>query len=226
MSIVQDHSLAKLPAKGTLFVASDLQGHFRDFESMIHLFEAEIATSPDTYLLFLGDLIHGVRTYDQKTWPKWLGPYYDDQSTDILNSYLELEQKYPGHCLSLLGSHEHAHIGGIWLAGDCELFEESAGPHMNTYMDLFFNLPVAAIAPCGIVFTHASPSLNTPYSAAEIAAIDTVTSYQELSIPDMIENEAVQPLGTLIWSRIASKQEADIFLKGISDNKNNYYLSV
>ena len=47
------------PNKGNLLVCSDLHGNKEDYLQMLNLFESELKNLEETYLLFLGDLIHG-----------------------------------------------------------------------------------------------------------------------------------------------------------------------
>ena len=92
------------PKKGNLLVCSDLHGNKKDYLQMLDIFESELKQSKDTHLLFLGDLIHG---------PKEDSGYgYLDESEFIIDHFIKMQEVYSDKIHSLLGNHEHGHIGG------------------------------------------------------------------------------------------------------------------
>lgn len=213
----------KFPSSGYLIVASDLQGNLDDFLRIEEIFREKEDETGCANLLFLGDLIHGHHNYTKETWPNWLGNYYEDKSIEIIEKYQSLQKEFPDKVLSLLGNHEHSQIGGIWLEGYSDYFEESAGNKLEDIKEVLNQLPLVVLTPCGVVFSHACPSLEKGYSVDEMESIKFDDGYREMTVYEILEHE---PLSHLIWSRVATKEEVDRFLKGLSDESNKYYVSV
>src|SRR5215470_8830619 len=164
--------ILRLPARGRLLVATDLQGHLRDFERLADLLAAAVVeTDGDAHLLLTGDLIHGPR-YAEDVWPDFLGDYYHDDSPAVIDGFISLRQRYPGRVHALLGNHEHAHIGGPHTAKFAEdevaaLNEVLGDAGAARLREILIELPLVALAPCGLVFTHGAP-------AADIRSVEDV----------------------------------------------------
>lgn len=202
----------RLPDHGRLLVATDLQGNLRDFDRMADLFRAAIVESEgDAHLLFTGDLIHGPHL-EPEEWPDFLGEYYRDASLEVVDGFLALRARFPGRVHALLGNHEHAHVGGPHTAkfapDEVELLESIIGPAESERLrTVLVELPLAAVTPCGIVFTHGAP-------AAEIRSIAEVEHARldgfELDSPlDVFD---VPVTGPLLWARSAPAEVARRFL--------------
>lgn len=197
-----------LPDRGRLLVATDLQGNLRDFRRVEEIF---LGAGDDAHLLFTGDLIHGPHL-EPEDWPEFLGAYYRDESPAVVDGFLALRERLPGRVHAILGNHEHAHVGGPHTAkfapDEVLLLEAIVGPDgAEKLRRLFSELPLVAVAPCGIVFTHGAP-------AAAIDSIDEVTAARidHLGInapPDIFQ---VPVIGPLLWARSAPAAVARRFL--------------
>jgi hypothetical protein len=223
MAIKIDRKVAHLPATGKLVVSGDLHGNLQDFLCMEEIFRRLYERGENPYLLFLGDLIHGQYNYTKTNWPQWIGPYYPDESPKIVERLLELESEFPSRICCLLGNHEHSQIGGIWLEKFSDRFEFDAADRLETFKTVFHRLPLVALTPCGIVFSHACPSLKKCFSIDNLASVSYEKDYNTLSLNEIIDNE---PLGVLTWSRLATYDDANRFLTSLSDGKNKYSISI
>ncbi|MEE2645579.1 MAG: hypothetical protein VYD19_11655 [Myxococcota bacterium] len=158
--IRRDGRLAWIEGEGTLIVSSDIHGNLLDLLRLIEIFEKE----EDACLLFLGDMYHGPYL-SPTTWAPFvdhLGEFYFDQSPAVFRVYSEFRRQYPDRTLSLIGNHEHAHIGGPSVAkftpDEAESFEARLRP--SERIDLQMQLcewPWMAGAACGVAFTHGAP---------------------------------------------------------------------
>jgi hypothetical protein len=212
----------RLPDHGRLVVCTDLQGCMRDYRRIVELFhEAMEATDGDAYLLFTGDLIHGPHLAEEE-WPDFLGEYYRDESGALVDAFVALAARNPGHVHALVGNHEHGHIGGPhtakFAADEVILLENLLGPTRTERLkDILETLPLAAVAPCGAVFTHGAP-------AAEIASIteveDADLSGFELGSPLEILDTPV--IGPILWARSAQPDVAARFVRAMGGTISIY----
>jgi len=214
--------ILRLPAHGRLLVATDLQGHLRDFERMADLFRAAmVETDGDGHLLFLGDLIHGP-SYEPADWPEILGDYYRDESPALLDAFEALQRRFPGRVHALLGNHEHGHIGGPHTAKfsadevvDLERrMGESAALRARA---AFRSMPLLALAPSGLVFTHAAP-------AAKVESIDGIllaplAGHERAALSEVFE---IPVVGPLLWARWAPADVAHRFLEAVGGRISVY----
>jgi hypothetical protein len=173
--------LVRYPDHGRLLVAADLHGNLRDFLSIVARFEG---MGDDAHLLFLGDLLHGPLLAPEG-WPAPAGgpgqpplrgrPYRDESPAIILGLQL-LAERCPGRVTALLGNHEHAHIGGprtaVFARDEAGALEQRLGIENSVWLASFLKtLPLWAIAPCGVLFSHAAPAAELA-SLSELEAID------------------------------------------------------
>ena len=125
-------AILHLPPRGTLVASTDLHGNLPDFECLEQRFRTLMSTEGDAYLLFCGDLVHGP-IYSRKQWPRRLGTYYPDQSAEVIKRFVALREEFPGRVFSLLGNHEHSHLGGPHtrkfhkVPSETEFFEQTVG---------------------------------------------------------------------------------------------------
>ena len=124
-----------LPDRGRLLVATDLQGNLRDFLRIQEIFEASHrANAGLAHLLFTGDLIHGPHLAPEE-WPDFLGAFYRDESPQVMDAFVALQQRFPGHVHAILGNHEHGHIGGPhtakFAADEVVVLEAKLGRRFN-----------------------------------------------------------------------------------------------
>lgn len=179
--MANSRKLARYPDRGRLLVAADLHGNLRDFLSIVARFEG---MGDDAHLLFLGDLLHGPLLPPEQ-WPTAAagggqpplrGRPYRDESPAILLGLQLLAERCPGRVTALLGNHEHAHIGGprtaVFARDEAGSLEQRLGIENSVWMASFLKtLPLWAIAPCGVLFSHAAPAAELA-NLSELEAID------------------------------------------------------
>lgn len=213
--------MLRLPDRGRLIVCTDLQGCLRDFARISEIFLDELERTGDAHILFTGDLIHGPHIAEEE-WPDFLGEYYRDASGEVITAYAELAEEHPGRVHALVGNHEHGHMGGPhtakFAADEVLLLERILGPaqsaEMRAVLDTF---ALAAIAPCGAVFTHGAPAARID-SLADIEAADL--SGQAYSSPlDVLDTPVV---GKILWARSAAPVEARRFLRALGGTISIY----
>jgi len=228
--------LLRLPASGRLLVVADLHGNLRDFLSVAAMFErlGETAAFGEVFLLFLGDLLHGPYLprgqwqASEKDLPFLRGRPYRDQSPAVLLGVSELMARYPRRVFTLLGNHEHAHIGGprtsLFARDEAVALEQRLGVEASLWLASFLKgLPLWALAPCGVLFSHAAPSpeLNR---LEDLEAID----YRRYATPgaspskeslrsrgDKPTDPAARLLGQLLWGSSLSPQKAQEVLSRV-----------
>ncbi len=191
--------VGRLPSEGILLIATDLQGNLVDFERMIELYHVEARQQP-TVLAFCGDLIHGPPPELQApgAWPWHLGTRYEDASAELLLRFEELI--YAEQVLSVMGNHEHAHVGGPvvpkFYPDEAAVLDASLGPDRDRICGLIRTLPLMVVAECGVVLTHGAPR----YTAPSIEAFEALSwgGYEQVPILQMVDRD---PLGALLWAR-------------------------
>lgn len=212
----------RLPDHGRLIVCTDLQGCMRDYRRIVDIFhESMDATDGDAYLLFTGDLIHGPHLAEEE-WPDFLGEYYRDESGAVVDAFVSLAARNPGHVHALVGNHEHGHIGGPhtakFAADEVILLENLLGPARTERLkEILTTLPLAAVAPCGAVFTHGAPAAEID-SIAEVEAADL--SGFELGSPLEILDTPV--IGPILWARSAQPDTAARFVHAMGGTISIY----
>ncbi len=223
---VWNRRVAHLPASGTLLVATDLQGHRRDYDRMKSLLEDERARDPDAVLAFVGDLVHGpddAMHTAPEAWPPWFGQPYRDASADILRDFERYTREAPA--FSLLGNHEHAHVGGPVTSkfhdDEPAVLETALGDDVPAMLAFLRTWPLLAVAPCGAVLTHAAPRLTAP----DLAAFERLeyAGYERVSIQRLHDFD---PVGALLWARGATDTQARAFLAATSlDTRPNAFVA-
>ena len=201
-----------LPDRGLLLAATDLHGNLRDFESMVGRFET-LAARRETHLVLCGDLVHGP-AIAAADWPEHLGDFYTDQTRELLDATVRLQQRFPGRVHCLLGNHEHAHLGGPRL----DKFHPDEAAHLESGYQNFQPLrrwlaqwPVAAVAPAaGIVLTHAAPHAQI-VDGAELDAVP-LEGFEHVPLYEMA---SAGPLGALLWARTTTPERAHAFLRAL-----------
>ena len=211
----------QLPARGRLLVATDLQGCMRDFQRIEHIFLEAQRETDDAHILFTGDLIHGPHL-DKEDWPDFLGEYYRDASMEVVDGFVALRQRYPTRVHALMGNHEHAHVGGPHTAkfapDEVELLESIIGPVAAARLrSVLRGLPLAAVAPCGVVFTHGAPAAEIDH-IREVENVD-LEGFSEDSPLDVFE---VPVIGALLWARSAERNVARRFLRAMGGRVSVY----
>ncbi|MCG8419068.1 MAG: metallophosphoesterase [Proteobacteria bacterium] len=212
----------RLPNHGRLIVCTDLQGCLRDFRAITEIFLRVNAQCRGlAHLLFTGDLVHGPHLYEHE-WPEFLGEYYRDQSGEVIDEFVALSGKHPGQIHALLGNHEHGHIGGPHTAkfalDEVLLLEARLGPAKTEWFrEVLYGFALAAVAPCGAVFTHGAP-------AAEIDSIEQVESadLQTMEIESVLDILDLPVIGPILWARSASPEAAQRFVRAMGGTISIY----
>lgn len=213
--------VARLPDRGTLLMATDLQGNYGDYEALKQLYAREDEAGHEPILLLCGDLVHGPGEYfaDADHWPSYLGTFYRDRSVELVLDYAQwLEQ---ARTVALLGNHEHAHIGGPIVSkfhGDeAAVLDASLGDHAPRVHDLFRSFPLLAVAPCGAVFTHGAPRATEP----DLESFERIEydGYAGTAVHDMYEEGT---LGALLWARHAEPDHARALLAAVHEGPGRH----
>lgn len=199
---------------GALLVVSDLHGNLADFERMVALLEAD----EDACLLLLGDLFHGPDVPADR-WDDelgHLGDFYPDQSPALYRAWAALMDRWPERVTTLLGNHDHAHVGGpvvskFYLDEAAETERHLTPDARDDLHRRLRDLPWIAASDCGVAFTHAA-SPTAPFD------LDTLTNtpldgYQALPLNAMIYQGF---LGQLLWKRGASLSDTEAFLRHLN----------
>lgn len=167
------------------------------------------------FLLFTGDLVHGPNC-EPEDWPDFLGAHYVDQSGELVEEFMALQQAYSEQVACLIGNHEHSHVGGphtpkFW-SDETLHFEQTVGPaRTERYKQLFQSMSVVAVSSCGVAVTHAAPNIQLR-GPEEIDGI-RFEGFEKLAIQCMPE---MQLLGGLLWSRNCPPPVARRFLDALS----------
>lgn len=192
--------------------ATDFHGQLADFQRVVSIYQARRDAGEDVFLLFAGDFIHGP-AYTREAFPDFLGAYHEDGTLSIL-AQLEALMASDGRVRSLLGNHEHAHIGGPVTTkfhqepDEVAWLEAQLTPTQRAQMhELFRTFALAAWTPAGILFTHAAPRVKEA-GLQEVANV-TLDGYSHFKPMDMYH---VPIVGELLWPRMAEPEVAEAFL--------------
>lgn len=204
--------VARLPKRGILLFATDLQGNFGDYERLKTLYFREKARGTEPVLLLCGDLVHGPgeSLAHPDSWPDFLGSFYLDRSVELVLDFMEFARHE--RVLSLMGNHEHAHVGGPRVskfhADEAAVLEDRLGRHAAAVREFFSSLPLLAVSSCGVVFTHGAPRV----SPASLESFESMKYDGYADVPVLTMAQA-DPLGALLWSRHAEPEQARAFLR-------------
>ncbi|PCJ20348.1 MAG: hypothetical protein COB02_04760 [Candidatus Cloacimonadota bacterium] len=132
-----------------LMLVSDIQGHQKDFDQVIKVYQQLKKQDKVDYLVFCGDLMHGY-------------PGYEDKSDELYIQIRFLQKKDPS-IIFLLGNHELAHImhweltkGDINFTHDLEV---KIKPQRVSFSNYLSRLPFAIITDNGLLINHTGPSI-------------------------------------------------------------------
>jgi len=222
---VWGRKVARLPDEGVLLVATDMQGNLADYEQMKRHYLREKAEGNAPVLAFCGDLVHGPgeELHRPGAWPEHLGTPYRDDSPDLLRDFDELTRTE--RVFSLLGNHEHAHVGGPIVskfhADEASVLEARLGEDRERIRELLRSFPLVAVSRAGVVLTHAAPRATEPdLEAFERLAYD---GFGEASVQEMYDRGTV---GALLWARAATPERARALLAATSiDGRPNAFVA-
>ncbi len=207
--------VARLPGRGVLLVATDLQGNLADYEAMKALYRREEAAGREPVLAFCGDMVHGPcpELHEPGMWPEHLGTPYRDASREVILDFERFTRE--ARAFSVLGNHEHAHIGGPcvpkFYPDEAAVLDASLGDDRERVHDFLREWPLAAVAPCGAVLTHGAPRRTE----ATLDAFERLSyeGYEGTSLARMHERGTV---GALLWARQASPSQARALLSVVT----------
>lgn len=210
--------VARLPDRGTLLVATDLQGNLQDYRRLKELHARE----PGAILALTGDLVHGPspELNEPGAWPSHLGTAYRDESKVLILDFMDYVAGGAA-AFALIGNHEHAHVGGPVVAkfyGDeAAVLDRALGEDRRRVHDFFRSLPLIAVSSAGVVLTHGAPRGTQP-SLEDFERLK-YSGYERESIHDMYERDTV---GALLWSRAASPEQARALLRVASPDGRGF----
>ena len=205
--------VARLPDRGVLLVATDLQGNWGDYCAMKARYAEEEARGREPVLLFCGDMVHGPSESLSApgAWPHYLGTQYRDESVAILRDFREFSRH--ARTLSLLGNHEHAHVGGPvvskFYVDEAAVLEQAMGEEREELVAFMASWPLIAVSRCGLAFVHGSPAATMPSIEAWEGC--DYKGYEGLQPIEMLRDN--HPMGTVLWARSATDREAKAFLE-------------
>jgi hypothetical protein len=204
--------LLRLPDRGRLLVATDLQGNLRDCERMLALFDG---AGDQALLVFTGDLVHGPDDPTVAHWPEHLGTPYRDESPAVVDAFRAAQARAPGRVFCLLGNHDHAHVGG---PATCK-FHPDEREALEARLDdrgreqlraTLAAFPLVAVAPCGVALSHAAPA--AALESLEHLARLRLDGYQHMNYLGFLD---VPVVGELLWARGATAAQAASFLRAV-----------
>jgi hypothetical protein len=207
--------VARLPNRGVLIAATDLQGNLKDYRALKVLYEEEEEKGNEPFLLLCGDLVHGPGPdlADPRSWPEHLGTHYLDRSAQLLIDFEEWSQK--NRATALLGNHEHSHIGGPRVSkfhtDEAAVLDAALGQHRERMQNFIRTWPLIAVSHAGAVFTHGAPRM-TESSLEEFDKL-RFDGFDDIDIGDMYRSGTV---GALLWARGASSENAQALLAATS----------
>ena len=202
---------ARLPDRGVLIVSTDLQGNYAAYEALKAICATEEAAGNEPVLAFCGDMVHGppADLADERRWPSYLGEPYVDRSADILRDFEQLTRTT--RAVSLLGNHEHAHVGGPVVArfhpDEAAVLDEALGADKDRILAFVASFPLMAYSRSGVVLTHGAPAATEP----------TLADFEDLhydgyrGLP-MYRMGREGTLGALLWCRSARPAQARALL--------------
>lgn len=204
--------VCRLPDHGVLIVATDLQGNYDDYETLKSIYRREDEAGREPILIFCGDLVHGPggEFAEPNKWPSFLGSYYADRSRELILDYRKFAET--ARTVSLLGNHEHAHIGGPVVSkfhpDEAAVLDRALGDDAPAVREFIAQFPLIAVAPCGATFTHGAPRATEP----DLEAFDRLdyNGFKEVDIGAMYDRGTV---GNLLWARYAEPERAREFLE-------------
>lgn len=212
---VWGRKLARLPREGTLLVCTDLHGNLDDYQRMKAVYFREKQAGNQPILALCGDLVHGPNPALSARWPSYLGSPYRDRSAELL---LDFEQfTRTERAFTLLGNHEHAHIGGPkvpkFYPDEAAVLDAALGVEAERMHDFMRSFPLLAAAPCGVVLTHGAPRATEP----SVSAFERLhyEGYEHIPLLRMAD---VNTVGALLWARMASETQAVGLLRTVLDD--------
>lgn len=212
---VWGRKVARLPDRGVLLIATDLQGNRGDYEAMKAVYARELAAGNEPVLAFCGDMVHGPcpELNLPNMWPSHLGTAYVDDSRELILDFERFTRD--ARAFSVLGNHEHAHIGGPrvpkFYPDEAAVLDAALGDERERVHGFLRTWPLVAVAPCGVVLTHGAPR-GTERSLDDFETL-TYEGYRGESLWRMLDRGTV---GSLLWARHATPEQARALLSTVT----------
>ena len=165
-SAVERPSTARMvlrKSSGLVLVTSDLHGNFADYLAIRAIYRNLLERDPDAVWVSLGDWVHGPSPGGRMRFSGQVLYDYEDRSADLIREVFALETATDTRFFTLLGNHEHAHIGGRpvgrFRPNEASYLESTMQPDEVTRMRaMFHSWPLVIELPAaGVVFTHGAP---------------------------------------------------------------------
>jgi hypothetical protein len=208
----------RLPDRGRLIVATDVQGNVDDFDRVCAIFEDAARDKDGATLVVTGDLVHGPEL-SEMDWPDYLGTFYHGDSKTVLVHARELAERYPGRVHYLLGNHEHAHVGGPvvskFFPDEARRLEDLLGEEGTVWMREWLQTwPFVACARrARLVMMHAAP--HAKIRSAEDLERLPLDGFDTMPLEDMTGRSI---LGALLWARTTTTERAFEFIHAIDQD--------
>jgi Calcineurin-like phosphoesterase len=214
-SSVWGRKVARLPDRGVLLVSTDLQGNRGDYEAMKAIYARERAAGNDPVLAFCGDMVHGPspELNAPNMWPRHLGTAYVDASREVILDFERFTREH--RAFSVLGNHEHAHIGGPrvpkFYPDEAAVLDAALGDERARVHGFLRTWPLVAVAPCGVVLTHGAPrGTERTLDAFESLSYE---GFRGEALGRMTDRGTV---GSLLWARHATAEQARALLSVVT----------
>lgn len=164
--MVERPSTARLilrKTRGLVLVTSDLHGNYQDYLAVRAAYEGLLSRDPDAVWVSLGDWVHGPPPGGKLRADGRVAYDYEDRSCDLVRHLFTLGETPGVRFHTLLGNHEHAHVGGRPVGR----FRPDEAKHLESCLQpeevrrmrrMFLSWPLVIQLPaCGVIFTHGAP---------------------------------------------------------------------
>jgi hypothetical protein len=149
--------------EGRVLVTSDLHGNMDDWLELEKIFRDGLARGTLSRWIALGDFVHGPKPGKRTEWAGEDLYAYPDRSRELVEAVERISREMPDRFVTLIGNHEHAHVGGRRTGR----YHPDEAAHLESQMEpaavermhaLFRSWPLVVQLPaCGVVFTHGAP---------------------------------------------------------------------
>ncbi|HET7503648.1 MAG TPA: metallophosphoesterase [Kofleriaceae bacterium] len=220
--------------RGPVLVSADLHGNLADFERLRDVFLASDARGEQPMWISVGDWVHGppdesARSDVVDRFGKPLYAYRD-QTPEILDQLFALMDRFGDRVISVLGNHEHAHIGGRRTSK----FHRDEAAHLEARLTAaqiaelrrrFATWPlVVRIASCGVAVTHGAPIPATVAEFEQVRFDRTGGSSNEVLHSAMVRYGFCRGEDTELLARLSEPGcELSVLVHGHDREEEGYY---
>lgn len=149
--------------EGRVLVSSDLHGNLDDWLALESVFREGLARGTIARWVALGDFVHGPRPGRRTEWAGEELYAYPDRSPELIEAVDRVARELPDRFFTLVGNHEHAHVGGRrtgrYHSDEAAYLEGRMEPAaIERMLAMFRSWPLVVQLPaCGVVLTHGAP---------------------------------------------------------------------